>query len=122
LLFCFGAFPVRTLQTFEIVKHQNPRDAPQGHRKGPGQISEPHKQGTICWPEHDEEGEIQKMKKPNSVEQLLAAQSELLKDMFIAELAIAGVAQRDIAKVVRIDLNRVTRIAKSLKRRKNGDS
>jgi hypothetical protein len=72
--------------------------------------------------EHDEEGEIQKMKKPNSVEQLLAAQSELLKDMFIAELAIAGVAQRDIAKVVRIDLNRVTRIAKPLKRRKNGDS
>jgi hypothetical protein len=62
------------------------------------------------------------MKKPNSVEQLLASQSELLKDMFIAELAIAGVAQRDIAKVVRIDLNRVTRIAKSLKRRKNGDS
>ena len=65
------------------------------------------------------------MKKPNSVEQLLAAQSELLKDMFIAELAIAGVSQRDIAKVVRIDLNRVTRIAKSLKRRKkdsNGDS
>jgi hypothetical protein len=62
------------------------------------------------------------MKKPNSVEQLLASQSELLKDMFIAELAIAGIAQRDIAKVVRIDLNRVTRIAKSLKRRKNGDS
>lgn len=65
------------------------------------------------------------MKKPNSVEQLLAAQSELLKDMFIAELAIAGVSQRDIAKVVRIDLNRVTRIAKSLKKRKkdsNGDS
>ena len=65
------------------------------------------------------------MKKPNSVEQLSAAQSELLKDMFIAELAIAGVSQRDIAKVVRIDLNRVTRIAKSLKRRKkdgNGDS
>jgi hypothetical protein len=65
------------------------------------------------------------VKKPNSVEQLLAAQSELLKDMFIAELAIAGVSQRDIAKVVRIDLNRVTRIAKSLKKRKkdsNGDS
>ena len=65
------------------------------------------------------------MKKPNSVEELLVAQSELLKDMFIAELAIAGIAQRDIAKVVRIDLNRVTRIAKSLKRRKkdgNGDS
>jgi hypothetical protein len=62
------------------------------------------------------------VKKPSSIEELLVAQSELLKDMFIAELAIAGVAQRDIAKVVRIDLNRVTRIAKSLKKRKNGDS
>ena len=65
------------------------------------------------------------MKKPSSVEQLLAAQSELLKDMFIAGLAIAGVSQRDIAKIVRIDLNRVNRIAKPLKRRKkdsNGDS
>jgi hypothetical protein len=65
------------------------------------------------------------VKKPNSVEQLLAAQSEILKDMFIAELAIAGVSQRDIAKVVRIDLNRVNGIAKFLKRRKkdgNGDS
>lgn len=65
------------------------------------------------------------MTKTNSLEQLLTAQSEILKDMFIAELAIAGVSQRDIAKVVRIDLNRVTRIAKSLKRRKkvsNGES
>jgi hypothetical protein len=42
------------------------------------------------------------MKKPNSVEQLLAAQSELVKDMFIAELPMAGVAQPDRAKVVRI--------------------
>lgn len=62
------------------------------------------------------------MKKPNNPEQLLAAQSELLKDMFIAELAIAGVSQRDIAKVVRIDLNRVTRIAKLLKTRKKANS
>lgn len=65
------------------------------------------------------------MKKPTSVEQLLAANSELLKDMFIGQLAIAGVSQRDIAKVVRIDLNRVTRIAKCLKKRRkdgNGDS
>jgi hypothetical protein len=62
------------------------------------------------------------MKKPTSVQDLLTAQSELLKDMFIAELAIAGVTQRDIAKVVRIDLNRVTRIAKSLKRRKKDDN
>jgi hypothetical protein len=60
------------------------------------------------------------MKKPATVEQFLAAQSELLKDMFIAELAIAGVPQLDIAKVVRVDLNRVNRIAKFLKKRKKG--
>jgi len=45
-----------------------------------------------------------------------------LKDLFIAELAIAGVSQRDIAKVVRIDLIRVTRIAKFLKKRKIGNT
>jgi len=58
------------------------------------------------------------VRKPNSAEQQLAAQSELLKDMFIAELAIAGVSQRDIAKVVRVDRNHVNRIAKFLKKRK----
>jgi hypothetical protein len=58
------------------------------------------------------------VKKPTTVEELLAAQSELLKDMFIADLAIAGIPQRDIAKVVRVDLNRVTRLAKPLKRKK----
>lgn len=60
------------------------------------------------------------MKKPTTLEELLAAQSELLKDMFIADLAIAGVPQREIARVVRVDLNRVTRLAKSLKRKKRG--
>lgn len=58
------------------------------------------------------------MRKATSTEELLVAQSELLKDMFIAELAIAGVPQLEIAKVVRVDLNRVNRIAKSLKKRK----
>lgn len=60
------------------------------------------------------------MKKGSSIEQLLVAQSELLKDMFIAELAIAGVPQLEIARVVRVNLNRVNRIAKSLKKRKLG--
>ena len=59
------------------------------------------------------------MKKPTSVEELLVAQSELMKDIFISALAIAGVPQRDIAKVVHVDLNRVTRLAKALKRRKS---
>jgi Trp operon repressor len=58
------------------------------------------------------------VKKPTTVEELLVAQSELMKDMFIADLVIAGVPQREIAKVVRVNLNRVTRLAKSLKRKK----
>jgi 3-methyladenine DNA glycosylase AlkD len=60
------------------------------------------------------------VKKPTTVEELLVAQSELLKDMFIAELAIAGIPQREIAKIVHVDLNRVTRLAKSMKRRTSG--
>jgi|GEM_PF-2924077 len=63
-----------------------------------------------------------KVKKASATEQLLAAQSELLRDMFIAELAIAGVSQIEIARVVRVNLNRVNRIAKSLKKRKKGTS
>ena len=62
------------------------------------------------------------MKKASSTEQLLVAQSELLRDMFIAELANAGVPQLEIAKVVRVDLNRVNRIAKFLKKRKKGSN
>lgn len=62
------------------------------------------------------------MKKPTTLEELLAAQSELLKDMFIADLALAGIPQREIARVVRVDLNRVTRLAKSLKRKKRDGS
>ena len=57
------------------------------------------------------------MKKLATLEELLAAQSELLKDMFIANLTIAGVPQREVARVVRVDLNRVSRLAKSLKRK-----
>jgi hypothetical protein len=56
--------------------------------------------------------------KATRTEELLMAQSELLKDMFIAELAIASVPQLEIAKVVRVNLNRVNRIAKALKKRK----
>jgi hypothetical protein len=62
------------------------------------------------------------VKKPTTLEELLAAQSELLKDMFIADLALAGIPQREIARVVRVDLNRVTRLAKSLKRKKRDGS
>jgi len=62
------------------------------------------------------------VKKASSTEQLLVAQSELLRDMFIAELAIAGVPQLEIAKVVRVNLNRVNRIAKCLNKRKKGSN
>jgi hypothetical protein len=62
------------------------------------------------------------VKKPSGPEQLLITQTELLRDVFIADLAIAGIPQRGIAKVVRVDLNRVTRIAKVLKKRKKGNA
>jgi hypothetical protein len=61
------------------------------------------------------------VKKPSNPDQLLVTQTELLRDMFIADLAIVGVPQRQIAKVVRVDLNRVTRIAKLLKKTKSGN-
>ena len=67
-------------------------------------------------PVMQQKGVNQKVKKPNSVEELIALQSELLKDMLIANLAIAGIGQRQIAKVARVDSNRVNRIAKLLKR------
>jgi hypothetical protein len=57
------------------------------------------------------------VKKPSSPEQILVAQTELLRDMFIG---IAGVPQLEIAKVVRVNLNRVNRIAKFLKKRTKG--
>ena len=58
------------------------------------------------------------MKRSYSIEELVAMQSELLKDMFIANLALAGVPQLQIAKVVQVDLNRVNRIAKLVKSNK----
>ncbi len=61
------------------------------------------------------------MKKLSSPDQLVVTQTELLRDMFIADLAIAGVPQLEIAKVVRVNLNRVNRIAKFLKKGKKGN-
>jgi hypothetical protein len=62
------------------------------------------------------------VKKVSGTEELLVAQSELLRDMFIAELAIAGAPQLEISKVVRVNLNRVNRIAKFLKKRKKDNT
>jgi hypothetical protein len=53
-----------------------------------------------------------------TIEQLQDAQIDLLKDMFIAQLVLAGVGQLEVAKIVRVNLNRVNRIGKSLKKRK----
>lgn len=58
------------------------------------------------------------MKKTKTIEDLVVVQSELVRDIFIANLAMAGVPQLHIAKVVRVDLNRVNRIAKLLKNNK----
>jgi Trp operon repressor len=46
----------------------------------------------------------------------------LLRDLLIVELAKAGVPQREIRAAVGGDLNRVTRFARLLKKRKGGDT
>ena len=56
--------------------------------------------------------------KKMTLEELVAAQSDLLRDKFIVDLALAGIPQAQIARVVRVDLNRVNRIAKELRRAK----
>ncbi len=56
-----------------------------------------------------------------NIQQLQEIQIELLRDMFIAQLILAGISQREIAKVVRVNLNRVNRLGKSLKKRKGGN-
>lgn len=40
---------------------------------------------------------------------------ELLQDLIIVQLALAGIGQREIRKVVGVDIARVTRIAKLVK-------
>lgn len=46
---------------------------------------------------------------------------DLLRDLMIIQLALAGVGQHKIREIVGGDIHRVTRIAKHLKRRK-GDA
>jgi hypothetical protein len=40
---------------------------------------------------------------------------ELLRDLLIVELVKVGVSRQDIRKIVRCDLNRITRTARHLK-------
>jgi hypothetical protein len=41
---------------------------------------------------------------------------DILTDMFIAQLGIAGVPQLEIRKIVGVDIHRVSRIVKHLKK------
>jgi len=47
--------------------------------------------------------------------------AELLRDLLIVNLAVAGVKHQDIRKIVGCDINRVTSIARHLRRRGEGD-
>lgn len=44
--------------------------------------------------------------------------TELLKDLLIAQLGVAGVAQAEIRKIVGCDMNRINRIVKPIKKAK----
>lgn len=43
---------------------------------------------------------------------------DLLRDMMIVQLALAGVTQHQIREIVGVDMHRVSRIAKHLKKTK----
>jgi len=43
---------------------------------------------------------------------------DLLQDLMIVQLAIAGVGQQQIRQIVSVDINRVSRIAKLIKKQK----
>jgi len=44
------------------------------------------------------------------------ATNELLRDLLIVQLGLAGVAQNDIREIVEVDIHRVNRICKRLKK------
>lgn len=54
------------------------------------------------------------MAKGNAVGQLDA--TEILRDMFIVQLALAGLTRHQIRETVGVDMNRVTRLVKYIKR------
>ncbi len=43
--------------------------------------------------------------------------TEVLKDLLIVQLGVAGVRQRDIRAIVGVDMNRVSRIVRHIKPR-----
>lgn len=54
------------------------------------------------------------MAKANAAGQLDAA--EVLRDMLIVQLALAGLTRHQIRETVGVDMNRVTRLVKHIKR------
>jgi hypothetical protein len=54
------------------------------------------------------------MAKSNAAGQLDAA--EVLRDMLIVQLALAGLTRHQIRETVGVDMNRVTRLVKHIKR------
>lgn len=55
---------------------------------------------------------VQKQSKQRSLE-------ELLQDLIIIQLAFAGVGQHEIRKIAGVDIHRVSRIAKLIKKQKD---
>ena len=47
--------------------------------------------------------------------------TEVLKDLLIVQLGVAGVRQQDIRAIVGVDMNRVSRIVRHIKLRPSGD-
>jgi len=54
-----------------------------------------------------------------TTEQLLRELLSTVRDSQIIQLAVAGVSQHDIRDIVGVDMHRVNRIARRLKRRKD---
>lgn len=48
--------------------------------------------------------------------------TELLRDLLIAQLGLAGVAQADIRKIAGCDMNRVNKIVKPIKKAMKGSN
>jgi len=59
------------------------------------------------------------MAKENSSAQLGVA--EVLRDMLIVQLALAGLTRHQIRETVGVDMNRVTRLVKHIKRGRGND-
>jgi hypothetical protein len=62
------------------------------------------------------------MGKPQRIQREMDAAVEVLKDILITQLGVAGVSQQSIRKIVGCNMNRVTDIVKHLKSPKRGET